>query len=133
MKQSERRMQNELLFLTGSCGYPALEILWRGRTHYSMALAGGLCMVLINKVCCEKMQGKRIASRCFAGSAVITGVEFTVGLVFNCLLGLDVWDYSNMPLNVMGQICLPYSLLWCGLSLPAMALCDACKDVKILS
>lgn len=133
MKKADRRKKNELLFLTGSVGYPALELLWRGRTHYSMALAGGICLILIDQVCCEKMRNRRIGSRCLMGSAIITGVEFSVGLVFNDLMGLNVWDYSNMPLNIMGQICLPYSLLWVGLSLPAMALCNACKKSKILS
>lgn len=133
MKKAEQRKTNELLFLTGSFGYPALEMVWRGRTHYSMALAGGLCLVLINKVCCEKMREKSVPSRCLAGSAIITGVEFAIGLVFNDWMGLNVWDYSNMPLNLMGQVCLPYSLLWYGLSLPAMKLCEKCKKSKILS
>lgn len=122
-----------LIFLTGSCAYPTLEMIWRGRTHYSMALAGGVCMYLINKVCCERMTGSSISTRCVAGSAIITGVEFATGLVFNDLMGLNVWDYSNMPMNIMGQVCLPYSLLWIGLSLPAMALCEVCKKSKILS
>lgn len=119
-----------LIFLTGSCAYPTLEMIWRGRTHYSMALAGGVCLYLINKVCCEKMQGKHISSRCVAGSAIITGIELATGLVFNDLMGCNVWDYSNMPMNIMGQVCLPYSLLWCGLSLPAMALCEICKKTQ---
>lgn len=116
-----------LIFLTGSCAYPTLEMIWRGRTHYSMAIAGGVCMYLINKICCEKMKGKAIFHRCFAGSTIITGVELATGLVFNDLLGYNVWDYSNVPFNIMGQVCLPYSLLWFGLSLPAMALCEICK------
>ncbi len=119
------------LFLTGSCAYPTLEMIWRGRTHYSMALAGGVCLCLINKVCCEKMRDSKLHFRCFAGSAIITVVEFVTGLLFNDLLGQQVWDYSNMPMNVMGQVCLPYSLLWYGLSLPAMALCDACGKLRL--
>lgn len=120
-----------LLFLTGSCAYPTLEMIWRGRTHYSMALAGGLCMVLIDKVCCERMASKRLSQRCVAGSAIITGVEFAIGIVFNDWLGCQVWDYSNMPLNIMGQVCLPYSLLWCGLTLPVMALCNLCNRADL--
>ena len=33
-------------FLVGAVGYPALEMLWRRRTHPSMALAGGAGMAL---------------------------------------------------------------------------------------
>lgn len=117
--------------MTGSCAYPTLEMIWRGRTHYSMALAGGLCMVLIEKVCCQKMSGKSIPARCFAGSAIITGVELGTGLVVNDLLELNVWDYSDMPMNLLGQVCLPYSLLWFGLTLPAMALCKVLRKVEL--
>lgn len=116
-----------LLFLAGSWAYPALEMLWRGKTHPSMALAGGVCLCLIDRVCCTALRESSILSRCVAGAGVITGVELAMGLVLNCMLGFDVWDYSNVPLNLMGQVCLPYSLLWLGLSLPAMALCELCR------
>lgn len=113
-----------LLFLTGSCAYPTLEMAWRGRTHSSMALAGGVCLTLIGRVCCGRLRGKGLLVRCLAGSGIITGVELCTGLIVNNLLGLDVWDYTGMPLNILGQVCLPYSLLWCLLTLPAMALCN---------
>lgn len=117
--------------MTGSCAYPTLEMLWRGRTHYSMAIAGGMCMVLIERVCCQQMAGKSIPLRCLAGSGIITGVELGVGLVVNDILKLDVWDYSHMPMNILGQVCLPYSLLWFGLTLPAMALCKVLRKVEL--
>ena len=113
-----------LLFLTGSCAYPTLELLWRGRTHYSMAVAGGVCLTLIGRVCCGRLRRQGLLARCLMGSGIITGVELCTGLIVNRLMGLQVWDYSGMPLNILGQVCLPYSLLWCGLTLPAMALCD---------
>ncbi len=113
-----------LLFLTGSCAYPTLEMIWRGRTHYSMAIAGGVCLTLINRICCGRLAHKGLSLRCLAGAGIITGVELCTGLVVNDLLGFGVWDYSHMPLNIMGQVCLPYSVLWFGLTLPAMALCD---------
>ena len=116
--------QDALLFLTGSWAYPAIEMLWRGETHSSMALAGGICLCLINHICCGVLEDNNICSRCLAGAGIITGVELVLGLVLNCLLGFDIWDYSNVPLNLLGQVCLPYSLLWLGLSLPAIALCE---------
>ncbi|MCI5651319.1 MAG: putative ABC transporter permease [Ruminococcus bromii] len=119
--------KNSLLFLVGSCAYPTLEMLWRGYTHSSMALAGGVCMVLINKICCERMQKKSLTARCAAGSAIITGVEFVFGLVVNRMLHLHVWDYSALPMNILGQICIPFSLIWFFLTIPASALCRLCS------
>lgn len=121
-----------LLFLTGSCVYPTLEMIWRGHTHFSMAFAGGACLCLINRICCEGMERKSLALRCGMGAVIITLVELATGMVVNHLLGLQVWDYSDVPMNIFGQVCLPYSLLWFGLSLPAMALCEVCKKTRSL-
>ena len=54
------------------------------------------------------------------GSMTITVMEFTSGVIVNLVMGLEVWDYSALPMNVMGQICLPYSALWFMLSIPAI-------------
>ena len=83
-----------------------------------MALAGGLCLCLIDRVCCSRLKDRDMLSRCTAGAGVITGVEFALGILLNRVLGLRIWDYSEVPLNLLGQVCLPYSLLWLGLSLP---------------
>lgn len=120
--------QDAILFLAGSWAYPALEMIWRGETHSSMALAGGICLCLINHVCCDLLEEKNIISRCLAGAGVITSVELVLGLFLNCLLGFDIWDYSTVPFNLMGQVCLPYSFLWVGLSLPAMAVCELLRE-----
>ena len=123
--------QDALLFLAGSWAYPALEMLWRGETHSSIALAGGICLCLINHICCGVLENRNIASRCLAGAGIITGVELVMGLLLNRLMGFNIWDYSNVPLNLLGQVCLPYSFLWLGLSLPAMALCELCRGASL--
>ena len=105
------------LFALGGAAYVGVELLWRGRSHGSMSLAGGTAFLLLGQL------GKRKISlpvRALAGSAVITAVELAAGLVFNRDHG--IWDYRQMPLHFQGQICLPYSLLWMPLSLGAMAL-----------
>jgi uncharacterized membrane protein len=35
-----------------------------------------------------------------------------------------MWDYTNMPLNFDGVICVPFSLLWIGLSIVAVIVAD---------
>ena len=46
------------------------------------------------------------------GAAIVSAVELAFGLVFNVRLGMNVWDYSTVPFNFMGQICLRFSLIW---------------------
>ena len=50
------------------------------------------------------------------GSAIITVLEFITGLIVNVWMGLNIWDYSDMPLNIMGQICLPFTIAWLFIS-----------------
>ncbi len=70
------------------------------------------------------LNGKSTVIKCIAGAFCITAIELTVGIIVNRWLGLGVWDYSGVRLNFMGQICLPYSLLWLLLCCPAFKLCD---------
>lgn len=115
--------KNGSLFLLGGTLYPIIEILWRGYSHISMAFAGGVCVVLINKFCCEIMKGKSIILKAFTGGSIITAVEFFTGLFINKFMGLKVWDYSSAPFNLLGQICLPFTFLWTALSVPVIFFC----------
>ena len=54
----------------------------------------------------------------------ITAIEFLSGYILNIVLGLGIWDYSNMPFNIIGQICLPFTVAWYILSLLAIVLDD---------
>lgn len=57
-------------------------------------------------------------------TCLATFLEFIVGYIINIKLGWNIWDYSNVPFNFMGQICLPYTLLWAIVSLIAIFLDD---------
>ena len=57
-------------------------------------------------------------------SLVVTAMEFAAGLVLNVWMGLEIWDYSDLPYNLLGQVCLLYMNLWFLLSLPAILLDD---------
>ena len=106
------------LFLAGGTGYVGLELLWRGRSHASMFLAGGICFLLLGQV--NRLRRPAMPVRCLMGSAAITAVELVTGLVFN--RNYSVWDYRSLPMNLMGQVCLPFSLLWVPVSFGGMLL-----------
>ena len=109
-----------LLMVSGGSVYGCLEIIWRGHTHISMIFAGGICLLLIDAVCRKHMKMRPTWQKCAIGSFIITIIEFATGIIVNRILKLNVWDYSSMPLNLLGQICLPYSLLWFFLTYPAI-------------
>lgn len=115
--------QSLFIFSCGAIFYPSLELLWRGYTHYSMAIAGGVCMLLIDFVCCKKLSHKGNIAKCFAGCLIITSIELVTGLIVNKIFMFEIWNYSDLPLNFLGQICLPFSLVWFLLTLPAMQIC----------
>ena len=36
-----------VVYAIGSIGYRFIEVLWRGRTHWTMGLVGGICFLLM--------------------------------------------------------------------------------------
>lgn len=96
-----------------------LEFLWRGRSHISMFLAGGLCFLLLGKLS-EVKPRLPWPLRCLVGAGIITVVELAAGLLAN--RNYEVWDYRQLPFNYHGQVCLLYSLLWIPVSFGAMLL-----------
>ena len=110
-----------ILFYTGGAAYMTLEFLWRGRSHSSMFLLGGLCFLIIGKIS-ALLKRIPLAFQLIASSAVITGLELATGLLVN--RDYSVWDYRTVSYNFLGQICLPFSLLWIPVSLFAMHLYD---------
>lgn len=112
---------NLTLFFTGALGYSLLEVLWRGFTHWTMALTGGTCLVVLYNLF-VLMGDTSIWIKCLAGTLVITTIEFTVGCVVNLALGWNVWSYESMQFNLLGQVCLLYSVLWYFLSIPLVHL-----------
>jgi len=106
-----------LLFLTGGFAYGGIEILFRGYSHVSMLVAGGICFILIGLLDEVFPWNMALISQMVISSGIITLVEFFVGLVVNVWLKLNVWDYSKMPYNLLGQVCLLYTNIWFFLSL----------------
>lgn len=105
-----------MLFSIGALGYGLLEVLWRGYTHWSMLTAGGICFIFFAKIG-EKLKNTSIFLKAVIGSCFVTSIEFIFGVVFNIILKKNVWDYSKLPLNIGGQICLLYSAIWALLSI----------------
>ena len=100
-----------LIYLIGAIGYSLIEILWRGYTHWTMSITGGFAFLLLN-ITDQFMQEKALVWRALAGTIIITAVELIAGCIINLVFHLGVWDYSNRPGNILGQICPLYCMLW---------------------
>lgn len=108
-------MRKIQVFLTGSLGYGIIEILWRGYTHPTMLLAGGICFLAITDIA-EYFSDLSTFKKSLLASLFITTVEITMGVILNIGLNLAVWDYSYLPFNILGQVSLMYSIFWFILS-----------------
>lgn len=112
------------LLLIGGGLYVLVELIWRGRSHWTMFLLGGLCFIsigLINEIIPWDMP---LWQQIIIGAGIITALEFLTGCIVNLWLGWDVWDYSGLPGNILGQICPQFFLLWVPIALVAIVLDD---------
>lgn len=113
----KRYHKEVILGLIGGLLYIGIELMWRGYSHWTMFVLGGLCFVCLGRINEVIPWNMPLWQQALIGTAVITGLEFITGCIVNLWLGWNVWDYSNVPFNVLGQICLPYILLWIPISL----------------
>ncbi len=115
--------KNTVFFTSGGIGYGVIELLWRGRTHWTMILAGGICFVFFSKIA-DKYKKRRLIFKATLCALGVTAVELLFGIVFNLIFKMNIWDYSNMPLNILGQVCPLYTLFWGVLGCAFIPLAD---------
>ena len=108
------------VFALGSILYGLTEILWRGWTPWTMLLCGGICFTLMYLVSGSELS---LVKKWLLSTCIITTVEFVAGCIVNLRLHWQVWDYSSLPFNLLGQICPRFILMWFALSIPGVALC----------
>ena len=119
-----------IIFIIFGLMYVTIELLYRGHTHYSMFIVGGVCGVLIGLIN-DNTPNMPLLPQCVLGAVIITIIELLTGLFLNVYLGLNVWDYSNQPFNFMGQICPQFCIIWCILSILVIRIDDWLKE-KVL-
>lgn len=131
MKRIQFLKKETIIFVIFGFLYICLELLYRGHTHISMFFVGGLCGVLIGLIN-DNTPDIPLFYQCILGTTIVTLIEFISGCYLNIYLGLGVWDYSHVPFNFLGQVCLPFSIIWMLLSIPVIYLDDYLKN-KLLN
>ena len=87
--------------------------VWESRQSF---LYGPFCGIyglgaVVMIVCLHKFPRKY--NVLFLGGFVVGSiVEYIVSLFGEMVLGVKWWDYSNMPLNINGRICVYFSIFW---------------------
>lgn len=117
------------LFCVGGSIYITIEILWRAfrgsdPTHWTMFILGGLCFLAIGAINEYFTWEMPFWLQSAIGAVVVLALEFVFGCVLNLWLGLNVWDYSDVPFNILGQVCLPFAFAWFFLAAVGVVLDD---------
>ena len=115
-----KTFKDSLLIPLGGTAYGLIEVLWRGHTHWTMLLLGGLCFYIMAQI--GSISALPLYLRAVPCAYCITILEFLTGCIVNLLLDWNVWDYSRAPGNLLGQICPLYFLLWYFLCYPVYGL-----------
>ena len=105
------RLLEIIVFIMGGFSYAMIEILFRGHTHWTMVLTGGACILTIYVLSGWWINVPLVVGA-LASAMIITFYEFCVGILVNLRLGWQVWDYSDMPGNILGQVCPTFSAIW---------------------
>ena len=123
----KKTMMSSILFFIYGFMYYIIEVLYRGYSHWSMFFLGGLCGVIIGLLN-EKNKTISVLKQGIYGALIVTILEFIIGYIVNILLGWNIWDYSNVPFNFLGQICLPFTIIWFILSVFCIYLDDFLRE-----
>ena len=115
-----------IMFLLGCFIYSLLEIAARGYTHWTMTLLGGIVGMLLYRLHGTAPR-HTLLLQALSGAFIITALEMVVGVLDNLVLQWHVWSYREMPWNVYGQICLPFSVLWFLVYIPALGICEVVR------
>ena len=116
-------LKYSILLSYGGFLYVCIELLFRGRSDVTMMFAGAIsfvCIGMLNEIIPWQMP--LWIQSLIGGFLVVTPIEFIFGIIFNG--NLNIWDYSNQPFNLHGQVCLLFSILWCFVSIIAIILDD---------
>ena len=117
------------LFWFGGTFYITLEVLWRGYSHWTMGVLAGLIFISIGLLNEIWSWDTSIILQILTGTVIATIGEFITGCIVNLWLGWDVWDYSDMWGNILGQICPAFIAIWIPISLLSIVVDDMIRWV----
>lgn len=108
---------SQYLFLAGLGGsiYYGFEMAFRSYSHWSMFVLGGISMVFFWVQGSGTGRNDPLWIQVLRCVIFVVACEFVTGIIVNKILGWAVWDYSDQPFHIMGQVCLPFAIIFSGL------------------
>ncbi len=113
-----------ILGIIGGFTYVLIELFYRGHSHWSMFAVSAVSFILIGLINEFISWDMELWKQMLIGSGIVTILEFISGYILNIKLGWHIWNYSNVPFNILGQICLPFNIVWFFISLIAIVADD---------
>lgn len=118
MTNAGKRVLCMLLWSWGGTVYFLLEVAFKTitgepeRISWTMLLVAALLTAAVERCGYQLPWDVPLWLQALACAALVTAVEFAAGCVLNLWLGLGVWDYSQLPGNLLGQICPQFFGIW---------------------
>lgn len=131
--------KNLTLFILFGIFYNFIEVCYTALVGWSFSLAGktSLWMTLVGGFLGvvlgyfnergSHVRSKPILIQCLLGGLYITVLEFLSGLLLNVALGFNLWDYSHIPGNILGQVNPMHSFFWVAITPLAFWLDDVMR------
>ena len=121
MTRYSKPVLSMLLWIWGGALYFLLEVAYKTATGSPERISWTMLVLAVALCVPVERAGAELPWECplwlqaLYCAALVTAVEFFAGCVLNLWLGLAIWDYTGLPLNLYGQICLPFFMAWWAL------------------
>lgn len=118
MTRYSKPVLSVLLWFFGGSVYFLLEVVYKTvtghpeRISWTMLVVALILTIPVERCGCELPWECPLWLQAIACAALVTVVELISGLIINVWLCMNVWDYSDIPFNLWGQICPQYSAVW---------------------
>lgn len=107
-----------LLWFWGGTMYFLLEVVYKTATSqqekisWTMLVLAIFLSSIVERCGYEFPWEISLIVQSFCCAVLVTIAEFFAGCIINIWLNMNVWDYSNLWGNILGQICPQFFLVW---------------------
>lgn len=114
------------IFIISGLIYTMLELMWRGRTHWTMFLCAGLCGLVMANVNNHLLEfDTDFLKQVVVSALCCTGFEFLFGIMFNG--DFSIWDYRGLwgTIHILGdQVNILFFGVWIIISVFSLPFLD---------